>query len=99
MKTTNPITNETERGFRILISKIKGKKALDAKPKNQFYYNRKESANSCYPFFNGQEAIEGMRALIDRGFDAVACTEGNGVEEFLTLEEMTQLYIPKEKIP
>lgn len=92
MLTEHPITREKVRGFIVVVSKDKNKKLKDSNRKNTFKYERKQSSCSHRPYFSGEEALKTMKELDRRGFDTIAYTEANGVEDNINLEEMKSLY-------
>lgn len=91
--TYHPITRKSQRGFVIFVSKERGVKVADTKRRNVFYYQREDMSNSHYPYFSGKEAIELMTDIEKRGFDTLAYTAANGIEENISLNELKELAI------
>ena len=89
--TYHPITKEKVRGYVVIACKVKGAKCKDSKMKDMISYERGSQHNSYYPYLSIGEAIDIMNTLEARGFDTVAYTKANDIEENLTLEQLKEL--------
>ena len=70
--TANPITGEHCRGFLVFFAK--GKRRTIADVARTLCYERRDTLGSHRPYFSGEEALDVMRTLHGRGFDALAYT-------------------------
>ena len=87
--TYHPVTRERRRGYLVIVGSDRGKTVAESK--KTMYYERKDGGH--YPYLDGYEAIDIMESLKKRGFDTVAYTNGFGIEENLSLDEMLEVVI------
>ena len=52
----------------------------------------------AYPPMNGERSLRCMQVLAGRGLATLALTEANGIQEELTLADMTAIYSDNERM-